>query len=126
MEKRFISTSTHILDPANPSTPPIRASPPPQGSHDGTTLQEKVDPLAADSDKRSLYEKLEAQKMKKQEAFEEAYKFSHPPSRFPCPRFPRLGSLVLRWPRPKSVFIHNWFGEFEGVFAGSGADGEVI
>lgn len=70
MEKRFISTSTHILDPANPSTPPIRPSPPPA----------EKDPLAANpNDKRSLYEKLEANKAKKQEAFEEAYKFSLSP-----------------------------------------------
>jgi hypothetical protein len=72
MEKRFISTSTHILDPANPSTPPIRPSPPPE-----------LDPLAPDpNDKRSLFDKLAASKAQKQEAFEEAYKFSSPPSMF--------------------------------------------
>jgi hypothetical protein len=69
MEKRFISTSTHILDPANPSTPPIRPSPPPES-----------DPLAPDpNDKRSLFDKLTASKAQKQEAFEEAYKFSSLP-----------------------------------------------
>jgi len=70
LQKRFISTSTHILDPANPSTPPTRQSPPPTG-------KDSFDPLIPDpNDKRSLYEKLEANKAKKQEAFEEAYKFS--------------------------------------------------
>lgn len=66
MQKQFISTSTHILDPANPSTPPVRKSPPPE-----------KDPLAPDpNDKRSLFDKLNEVKAKKQEAFEEAYKFS--------------------------------------------------
>ena len=66
MQKQFVSTSTHILDPANPSTPPVRRSPP---AGEG--------PLALDpNDKRSLYEKLNEVKAKKQEAFEEAYKFS--------------------------------------------------
>jgi hypothetical protein len=74
MEKRFISTSTHILDPANPSTPPIRQSPPPPPGKDS------FDPLVPDpNDKRSLFEKLEEKKAKKQEAFEEAYKFSESP-----------------------------------------------
>src|SRR5271155_4674613 len=66
MQKRFISTSTHILDPANPSTPPIRPSPPPS----------PPPPIADPNDKRSLFEKLSEQKAKKQEAFEEATKFS--------------------------------------------------
>jgi hypothetical protein len=67
MQKQFVSTSTLILDTANPSTPPLRPSPP----------AEDKDPPAADpSDKRTLYEKLNEVKAKKQEAFEEAYKFS--------------------------------------------------
>jgi hypothetical protein len=66
MQKQFISTSTHILDPANPSTPPVRQSPPPQSS---TSVP---DP----NDRRSLFEKLAEKKALKQEAFEEAYKFS--------------------------------------------------
>jgi hypothetical protein len=66
MQKRFISTSTHILDPANPSTPPVRLSPPP------TPPTDILDP----NDKRSLFDKLSDIKAKKQEAFEEAYKFS--------------------------------------------------
>jgi hypothetical protein len=66
MQKRFISTSTHILDPANPSTPPVRPSPPP------TPPTDVPDP----NDKRSLFDKLADIKAKKQEAFEEAYKFS--------------------------------------------------
>jgi len=66
MQKRFISTSTHILDPANPSTPPIRPSPPP----------EKSPSIPDPNDKRTLFDKLAESKAKKQEAFEEAYKFS--------------------------------------------------
>ena len=92
MEKRFISTSTHILDPANPSTPPIRPSPPPES-----------DPLAPDpNDKRSLFDKLAASKAQKQEAFEEAYKFSslHIP-------FSRLiaGNLIKRLDDKESDFL---------------------
>jgi hypothetical protein len=69
MHKRFISTSTHILDPANPSTPPTRPSPPPA----------EKSPLIPDpNDKRTLFDKLSESKAKKQEAFEEAYKFSSP------------------------------------------------
>jgi hypothetical protein len=66
MQKRFISTSTHILDPANPSTPPVRPSPPPERTTD----------IPDPNDKRSLFDKLAEIKAKKQEAFEEAYKFS--------------------------------------------------
>ena len=68
--RRFISTSTHILDPANPSTPPIRPSPPP----------EKSPSIPDPNDKRTLFDKLAESKAKKQEAFEEAYKFSSPPN----------------------------------------------
>jgi hypothetical protein len=71
MEKQmqFVSTSTHIMDPANPSTPPKRPSPPPAPT---------IDP----NDKRTLFDKLNESKAKKQEAFEEAYKFSIPASTF--------------------------------------------
>jgi FAM192A/Fyv6, N-terminal domain len=67
MEKQmeFVSTSTHIMDPANPSTPPKRPSPPPA-------------PIVDPNDKRTLFDKLNESKAKKQEAFEEAYKFSIP------------------------------------------------
>jgi hypothetical protein len=50
------------MDPANPSTPPVRQSPPPS--------------VADPNDKRTLFDKLAEVKAKKQEAFEEATKFS--------------------------------------------------
>jgi hypothetical protein len=69
MQKQFVSTSTHILDPANPSTPPVRQSPPPP--------QQPKPPVPGNADdKRSLFEQLNELKTKKQEAFEEAHKFS--------------------------------------------------
>jgi FAM192A/Fyv6, N-terminal domain len=70
MQKQFVSTSTHILDPANPSTPPVRSSPPP----------EKKPAVSPTDDKRSLFDQLNEIKSKKQEAFEEAHKFSPPPT----------------------------------------------
>jgi hypothetical protein len=95
MEKRFISTSTHILDPANPSTPPIRPSPPPPS---------QPDPLAPDpNDKRSLFEKLAEKKAQKQEAFEEAYKFSPLPPHVPMNS--RLGNLIKRLDDKESDFL---------------------
>jgi len=66
MQKKFISTSTHIFDPANPSTPPIRQSPPPEPQQSAAT----------GDDKRSLFDKLAEVKAKKEEAFQEAHKFS--------------------------------------------------
>src|SRR5271156_1310703 len=66
MQKKFVSTSTHIFDPANPSTPPIRQSPPPEPQQSAPEAD----------DKRSLYDKLTDIKAKKEEAFQEAHKFS--------------------------------------------------
>lgn len=66
MQKRFVSTSTHILNPVNSSTHSIQPSAPPIRSP-GT-----LDP----SDQRIFSEKLVETKAKKQEAYEEACKFS--------------------------------------------------
>jgi hypothetical protein len=92
MQKRFISTSTHILDPANPSTPPIRPSPPPESSSSSIP-----DP----NDKRTLFEKLNESKVKKQEAFEEAYKFSS----YPDPTKLTTGNLIKRLDDSESDFL---------------------
>jgi hypothetical protein len=91
MQKRFISTSTHILDPANPSTPPVRPSPPPERTTD----------IPDPNDKRSLFDKLADIKAKKQEAFEEAYKFSR------SYIFPQLilGNLIKRLDDDESDFL---------------------
>jgi hypothetical protein len=91
MQKRFISTSTHILDPANPSTPPVRPSPPPERTID----------IPDPNDKRSLFDKLADIKAKKQEAFEEAYKLS------PSYIFPQLilGNLIKRLDDDESDFL---------------------
>jgi FAM192A/Fyv6, N-terminal domain len=91
MQKRFISTSTHILDPANPSTPPIRPSPPPESSSS----------IPDPNDKRTLFEKLNESKAKKQEAFEEAYKFSSHPD----PTKLTTGNLIKRLDDSESDFL---------------------
>ena len=93
MQKRFISTSTHILDPANPSTPPTRPSPPPA---------QKSPPIPDPNDKRTLFDKLSESKAKKQEAFEEAYKFSSPES-YKSKNF--LGNLIKRLDDSESDFL---------------------
>jgi len=67
MQKRFVSGATQILDPARPATSAVQ-SPPRQ--------QPKERPEPDPNDKRTLYERLNAVRAKKQEAFEEAYKFS--------------------------------------------------
>ena len=67
MNNKFVSTSTHIFDPANPSTPPLRYSPPPETQQSAPQQTE---------DRRSLYDKLAEVKAKKEEAFQEAHKFS--------------------------------------------------
>ena len=69
MQKRFISTSTHILDSANTSITPVRPPAPPEL------------PVHDPNDKQSLFDQLTTVKAKKQEAFEEAYKFSCSPTR---------------------------------------------
>src|SRR5437762_13206843 len=94
MQKRFISTSTHILDPANPSTPPIRPSPQPQ----------KSPPVPDPNDKRTLFDKLTESKAKKQEAFEEAYKFSIPPSSNYKSKY-LLGNLIKRLDDSESDYL---------------------
>jgi FAM192A/Fyv6, N-terminal domain len=66
MQKRFVSGSTQIVDPALSPTSPTQSSPP----------QKPKEPEPDPNDKRSLFERLSAAKAKKQEAFEEAYKFS--------------------------------------------------
>ena len=93
MQKRFVSTSTHILDAANPSTPPIRPSPPPESKPS----------LPDPNDKRTLFEKLNESKAKKQEAFEEAYKFSNDPSR--CRPNCLIGNLIKRLDDSESDFL---------------------
>jgi len=67
MQKRFVSGPTQILDPARP--PASAAQPPPP-------QKPKERPEPDPNDNRSLYERLNAVRAKKQEAFEEAYKFS--------------------------------------------------
>jgi len=67
MQKRFVSGPTQILDPARSPTSPVQSSP---------SQKSKKGPEPDPNDKRSLFERLNAVKAKKQEAFEEAYKFS--------------------------------------------------
>lgn len=91
MQKRFVSASAQIVDPPLSPTSPIQSSPP-----------KPKEPEPDPNDKRSLFERLNAAKAKKQEAFEEAYKFSNS---YRSVRTEDVGNLVKRLDDTESDYI---------------------